>query len=288
MLTLMAGGDFDGDLVCVSWWDKLIALVDLVAAAVDAYAWEGLQHSVDSELPAPQGMQLTQEGNLLGSEYTAWALQQATPAVRGRTCALAERGCTVLMQMINQGVPFGDALKATMILILISHKSMDVPKKCTADGVSRLARSWFRQLTTDRAGIARLPVTIADELRFDIPDWSYQAPARAFKAELNNALGDVAIGQVWVPSGLVFLGSSAGARLGECLNEDSQPADGDVIEEASMAHEMAHFFYNKLQPHVKSVAGLSRADPEMVLRWCQAARCTAPKTLGQLGNSHLR
>ena len=168
------------------------------------------------------------------------------------------------MQRVEAGTASMSDLKTAMSLIYTSEKILDAPKHCTIEDVTCLAFFFFNLLSLTQKGIKRMPVQVADEQRLQLLNWSWQWPPAAFQAEMAAAINGIALGQVWVPKGKVYLGAAAGTMMGKCLADDF--ADNrcfSVGGAVSLSHEMARLCFHKLHPTVKSFPGCRRRMLQM-------------------------
>jgi len=213
-ISLIAGGDFDGDLVMVSFDSTLLKLVADTAAAVEALDVPALIEEVmDPIRKQRRKVDFERVPGHRRREFVERALASPTPQLRGALCGWADRAARVA-QLRPTRTNFMWALHWA----ILSHAAMDVPKHYTVEVIRQLCRDFVKESGVSQ-DVQRSQDVWADRMRLEIEDWDWQAPWAAFKDVLEDKIADegIGLGMVWTPSGDVYLSGEAGAAMRAAL-----------------------------------------------------------------------
>ena len=174
----MAGGDYDGDLIMVSFCHELVSFVRETHRSIDNISYNGILDMIVTKLGEAANTKdgepgVEQRFKYGGAErvqeYVNTTLQRPTPHLRGQMCVRAEK---VAHLAITSERPLEDR---TLILAstaaLVSHKAMDVPKKHKGRHVRELMNKMFKRYKIKlKRDSKRSTEMIADKLRPALDD----------------------------------------------------------------------------------------------------------------------
>ena len=204
-LSYMAGGDFDGDLCCISTNKTLLGIVSETAAAVEKVDVKKLEKVIEGKLKKDK--EAFEEDRERGEQLRTYALEKASTCnLRGQLCAWAER-----MQYLALASPADPALRRLAFLWgICSHRAMDVPKHYAASDVLELCYKMIAESGLEIRG-KRSTKHIQDKMRLEI-NFDYRQPDRRCAELLGPHLEDLVLGRVMcLPR--VHLGYEAGVAV---------------------------------------------------------------------------
>ena len=220
----MAGGDLDGDFNCVTFYSKMVSLVQATEAAVRAIAIADFEHEVAALLTPTFSEFSSTDLHARYDEYQRHSFGLKTMNVKGLVCAMAERAAHPALRATN-ALKDG-SLHSSIRFACLSHKAMDVPKKYKAQDVFDAGKTMLADLQQPSRyvrGKAKRPLrstaTTRRQLRLS-PAATRLSKTRAFghfESILRDCLLEVPLGQVWLAPDQIVLGREAGRLVMEHL-----------------------------------------------------------------------
>eukprot|EP00747_Dinoflagellata_sp_TGD_P101883 gnl/TRDRNA2_/TRDRNA2_168488_c0_seq4.p1 gnl/TRDRNA2_/TRDRNA2_168488_c0~~gnl/TRDRNA2_/TRDRNA2_168488_c0_seq4.p1 ORF type:complete len:337 (-),score=46.15 gnl/TRDRNA2_/TRDRNA2_168488_c0_seq4:61-1071(-) len=311
-ITRLAGGDFDGDLVMLSWNRKLINFFRRTKRADEVLATgkalhKQLERSLEEDLnadnpdPDVQEQIRMEKGRSytkctattawdLADDYLEYACQIETPELKGSLCAKFERSAGVVMQTPDMWTNHA-AIRAIKCGML-SGVSHGVPKTRLAIVVGSVATTYMRNLHMPTRG-ARSTALVREAWlspALQIPNLNRYRVFDVFKPVLREAVRGELLGLVWVPDGRVKLGYAAGKAMGEYLLSTGKglrwlPQDS----KRSPMKEIARLICHRLQkiPNLELPGALKATSFETTVAVLKKARKRMISSLRRLHDSFL-
>jgi hypothetical protein len=286
--SVMAGGDFDGDLDAVSANQELLKFVVFTQPDVDLIARKTLEQEVEEELPAMvQETFFAAEQRERVREFVSFARKMFTGDVRGRVANMASRAARALF---TSGDPLADGdLYKVLRMCILSHAAMDAPKKrCPAQvlrACSRLAAAAGVRRTDPKA-----TDDLATELKFEIPGLKRTDVLGTTEALLEGKVPGAARGTAWLPEREIVLGHDAGVLLGRAMRNRPERIARDHREfRRSPVVDIANVFLHKIFGREKIPTGNVFVDMEIgqVRKRMRTVRSTPIRSFSGLQRSHL-
>ena len=288
--TLLAGGDLDGDLNMVSFWEPLVKFLDYTQSYVDRLDFARYEDEIKSRLdPSKRSTTMkATDARSLGDEYCKLMLATRTPQLRGQVCAAGER---VSQRALLSKYPLADGtFEDACIFSFISHKVLDVPKHYPPEPVLELCVEYMRKFKLDntklnRRTFKRSSKVIAPTLRIKIPQFKKSRVFEMCTPILNKATMNKPLGQVWLPLREVVLGRTAGKLIMEVILTiprgqkcyDRSPVRSPLVELAYfLRHRMVGMLGSDL---AEDWATYTTADFTAALKGCRKNQITSWATL---------
>ena len=165
-ISQMAGGDYDGDLVMVTFCEELVSIARETATSVNKFDYAGTLRGMNAALTGDQETQKSfkHQGRHKMREHVKRALRMPPPDLRGQMCATAERAAALA---INSLSPLSDGtLSCATHSACVSHKAMDAPKKYTHRQIRELMKKTLKEHAARISGKnIRSTQMLGDELR---------------------------------------------------------------------------------------------------------------------------
>lgn len=253
-LSRMAGGDFDGDLVMVTFWQPMIDFVKLTEPWLDSRGVDGIGKKLKKELDEKKrSIPFKQEAwsEYRGDEFVHYCCSvMETVPLRGSVASMAERAAQVLFDSkLGLGTTdYNKLLSKVLEFCFLQHAAMDWPKHYNLSLITDRCKELRLQLefkakapkSTTKLGILLSPGL--EEL---------SSKPRCFEKCLDllkEHRGDKRSGVIWFPAKKIYLGAWAGERIRELWDETcyGQPWH-ERSNERSPILEIAHFLFHRLK-----------------------------------------
>ena len=293
----MAGGDYDGDIVMLSFCAELVALGKAIAVHLTAFDLQGMKKAMGNWMGAKTGTPLAVgSAQQRAEQYFKFAREFQVDNIRGKMTALAERAfLRVLLEkggkrrQLADGAEADDSLSRALLLGICSHAATDVPKHKTSAQVWAVARRLSRALELDVRG-ARCSVHLGKKLRIFERPLKKMAIIQLAQETLQTAVGREAYGRYWLPAKTYVLGHAAGRLVAKAIlaapsrfeRYYERDATRTVIGE--IAFLLRHRFQGKFEPLVR--AGDRGAFADIVQQTGRTTlKCCTTGTLSHLERS---
>ena len=247
----MAGGDYDGDLVHVSFCSVLVDLVIQTAGSCKVFDTRAMRLDLEKKLGPRKDVATAVSGEAFNcvTDYLLFASNLPTLNLRGTTCANAERAMQLALQDVDC-VSSGSMERAWMFGIA-SHIATDFPKHFSWDQVTGLAKYLCLHCKVrGGSGLLRSAVTLGKLLWIDDVRLTRKQLLASTRDQLKEALGPQScLGAYCLQSPQYVLGSRAGAAVAKIWN-NIKKGETRVCKTPlrTELEELAFFLWARLSP----------------------------------------